>query len=166
MVEAADGNHSVSSSSSSWLQCIFKDQQYNEKELDRDILYLLDQESNTFWNPKNFHLDPNSTEVIKAAPSLKLLFNKATELLIQFPGNELLIQVCKLSARIADFHISTPLGKMLTSMEFLLKKSLEWEQYAAKHVSLQEEMSSVSTCLLYTSPSPRDRTRSRMPSSA
>ena len=28
------------------------------------------------------------------------------------------------------------------------------------------EVSEVSTCLLYTSPSPRDRTRSRMPSSA
>ena len=67
--------------------------------------------------------------------------------MIQFPGNELLIQVCKLSARIADFHISTPLGKMLTSMEFLLKKSLEWEQYAAKHVSLQDEMSAVSAVI-------------------
>ena len=62
-MEAAEGNHSVLSSS--WLQCIFKDQGCNEKELDRDILYLLDQESNTFWNPKNFHLDPNSKEFIK-----------------------------------------------------------------------------------------------------
>ena len=29
-----------------------------------------------------------------------------------------------------------------------------------------EEMATISDCLLYTSPSPRDRTRSRMPSSA
>ena len=28
------------------------------------------------------------------------------------------------------------------------------------------QLSQISTCLLYTSPSPRDRTRSRMPSSA
>ena len=30
----------------------------------------------------------------------------------------------------------------------------------------QEKASGKNTCLLYTSPSPRDRTRSRMPSSA
>ena len=42
------------------------------------------------------------------------------------------------------------------------------EDGAAKHVStLQESIHLVATvCLLYTSPSPRDRTRSRMPSSA
>ena len=30
----------------------------------------------------------------------------------------------------------------------------------------KRSMSGITTCLLYTSPSPRDRTRSRMPSSA
>ena len=34
------------------------------------------------------------------------------------------------------------------------------------HVLSEEELETNSTCLLYTSPSPRDRTRSRMPSSA
>ena len=33
-------------------------------------------------------------------------------------------------------------------------------------LGMQEEMEDFRTCLLYTSPSPRDRTRSRMPSSA
>ena len=32
--------------------------------------------------------------------------------------------------------------------------------------TLLNVLSSIDTCLLYTSPSPRDRTRSRMPSSA
>ena len=35
-----------------------------------------------------------------------------------------------------------------------------------KHENLQRVRSTTYTCLLYTSPSPRDRTRSRMPSSA
>ena len=34
------------------------------------------------------------------------------------------------------------------------------------HVSMRGKRRTASTCLLYTSPSPRDRTRSRMPSSA
>ena len=33
-------------------------------------------------------------------------------------------------------------------------------------LSLNELVEKIDTCLLYTSPSPRDRTRSRMPSSA
>ena len=39
---------------------------------------------------------------------------------------------------------------------------------AENHIALQENIlvSKMSRCLLYTSPSPRDRTRSRMPSSA
>ena len=36
----------------------------------------------------------------------------------------------------------------------------------AVHHSLPVQLPLSSTCLLYTSPSPRDRTRSRMPSSA
>ena len=35
-----------------------------------------------------------------------------------------------------------------------------------KRVHIQADLAGVNTCLLYTSPSPRDRTRSRMPSSA
>ena len=34
------------------------------------------------------------------------------------------------------------------------------------NVKGQFQLENISTCLLYTSPSPRDRTRSRMPSSA
>ena len=39
------------------------------------------------------------------------------------------------------------------------------EDFAARHPDLQV-IGQYSDCLLYTSPSPRDRTRSRMPSSA
>ena len=36
----------------------------------------------------------------------------------------------------------------------------------ARHTVVVVPLSTSATCLLYTSPSPRDRTRSRMPSSA
>ena len=38
--------------------------------------------------------------------------------------------------------------------------------YTGKNYKIGETHDGASTCLLYTSPSPRDRTRSRMPSSA
>ena len=40
-----------------------------------------------------------------------------------------------------------------------------WDMAAVGYV-LNEDWAPTNTCLLYTSPSPRDRTRSRMPSSA
>ena len=45
-----------------------------------------------------------------------------------------------------------------------VNKMMESEREQVIHVGLDEAL--LITCLLYTSPSPRDRTRSRMPSSA
>ena len=55
-----------------------------------------------------------------------------------------------------------------TRLVALLKEvepTLNDEQHA-KMTELMCELSAFNICLLYTSPSPRDRTRSRMPSSA
>ena len=41
----------------------------------------------------------------------------------------------------------------------------EWQEYIQINAEKAESCENI-TCLLYTSPSPRDRTRSRMPSSA
>ena len=47
-----------------------------------------------------------------------------------------------------------------------LKIEEDEEDYLKKKYGEPEEAAAPSSCLLYTSPSPRDRTRSRMPSSA
>ena len=47
-----------------------------------------------------------------------------------------------------------------------LSLSLALPGFAAGSIPAQEEVAQGGDCLLYTSPSPRDRTRSRMPSSA
>ena len=52
-------------------------------------------------------------------------------------------------------------GEMLDEAETLAEKAK-----AAIKAALADEDSRYHSCLLYTSPSPRDRTRSRMPSSA
>ena len=45
-------------------------------------------------------------------------------------------------------------------------KALETAMESGKNILLVAQKSAAKDCLLYTSPSPRDRTRSRMPSSA
>ena len=42
----------------------------------------------------------------------------------------------------------------------------EKEMFENRGVNITPHIRKMNTCLLYTSPSPRDRTRSRMPSSA
>ena len=49
--------------------------------------------------------------------------------------------------------------------EFLVAEGADQEEYGAAEVC-GPHLAFCTICLLYTSPSPRDRTRSRMPSSA
>ena len=53
-----------------------------------------------------------------------------------------------------------------TTLTMLLPARLLWELGGPRAILLLPILGSVVACLLYTSPSPRDRTRSRMPSSA
>ena len=54
--------------------------------------------------------------------------------------------------------VKTPEAELGTSV-------IPKERYTSKEF-MQKEWDGIWSCLLYTSPSPRDRTRSRMPSSA
>ena len=49
---------------------------------------------------------------------------------------------------------------------YLLEQLLEHARQSSIDLPFSANTGYVNTCLLYTSPSPRDRTRSRMPSSA
>lgn len=115
--------------------------------IDRDLLLLLDPSAEGLWHPKNFNADPDPAEVMLAAEPLRKLFDRATEVLQLYPGNELLVQVCKVAARISELHTSTPVGKLLMTVQLLLVKAQEWEQFAAKHVSLQLEMAGLSVLI-------------------
>jgi MoxR-like ATPase len=91
---------------------------------DRDLLFLLDPLNRTSIGaisggdagaddePLDFHAAPNPAEAVLACDPLKAIFARSCELLATFPNNEFLLQVCKLSARINYFHISTPIGKV------------------------------------------------------
>ena len=50
-------------------------------------------------------------------------------------------------------------------LEYAARERLKTESYVSE-AQLQEAIALLETCLLYTSPSPRDRQKSRMPSSA
>lgn len=112
--------------------------------IDRDLLYLLHIKANATddlsYNPRNFHLDAFPQEVQLATIPIQSLRTKVIELLRLFSGNEILLKIIKLSNKMLEFHISTPLGKMLNSVQMLLKYAQEWENVAARHVSIENEL--------------------------
>ena len=65
----------------------------------------------------------------------------------------------KLSYELAKFHAEQAL-KMVQKLPWSTEQKLDLIDAVVEHCKQDN------SCLLYTSPSPRDRTRSRMPSSA
>ena len=95
-------------------------------------------------------------------------------------------QSAKPNTRLLEYQLSTPYD--LTTISLVTNAGMELEEevsnpkgmrfssngkriWAVNHTNLVQSVTQISldvaySCLLYTSPSPRDRTRSRMPSSA
>ena len=78
------------------------------------------------------------------------------------PGDGTGKEVIREARKVMDvFEDLSPLSFKITEIpcggEYYLETGLEWPEGSFEHCR---------DCLLYTSPSPRDRTRSRMPSSA
>ena len=66
-----------------------------------------------------------------------------------------------------DIVALAPIVLLVVAFYFLLiRPQKQRQRQQAEMVSALAPGAQVITCLLYTSPSPRDRTRSRMPSSA
>ena len=112
----------------------------NKRPIDRDMLLLLECKYVADWNPLNFHIDPNPSALTKCHDLLRKILQNTMDILLRFPGNEILVLICQVCARILEFPITVSVGKMLASAQFLLLRMQEWEQYAARDVSLKEDM--------------------------
>jgi len=89
--------------------------------------------------PDVYH-EPNILEYRKLERPLTLLMLRLRQLLNQFAQHPILMQLLQLAHRVLNLSSNTPLMKLLTGLELLLKKAEEWESYAARHVSLKKEL--------------------------
>ena len=99
--------------------------------------------------------------------------DRFTETVTQFQPDSIIIEYVKLAYLIEDLgQQSKPVQMIIDTHDMLHKRYQDFKERGESHwisINAAEEaevLDRFDTCLLYTSPSPRDRTRSRMPSSA
>ena len=107
------------------------------------------------------HILPPGSSLSQSVETAKMIQNK---LLSDFPEIEDVV------ANIGSAEIPTdPMPVEIADYVLVMKPKKEWTSASNRQDMFEEleaSLKSIPGCLLYTSPSPRDRTRSRMPSSA
>jgi midasin len=93
----------------------------------------------------DFNKDSNPDVVVRCHNALESLMARVTKLLSIFPENEILMAVARVVGRVKRFDIySTPLGKVMTGLEVILKLAEDWEMHASNRVTLGSALSDVS----------------------
>jgi midasin len=88
-------------------------------------------------NMVDFQNEPYPSEVMSAAGPLERLMARATQLLTAFPGHSILLGIGKVCDTVRKFDImTTPIGKVMTGLEVILRQAQDWEQHASDRVRL------------------------------
>ena len=96
----------------------------------------------------DFYRDPNPSEIIQVGPVLNTFKSKINQLLEDWPEHSVLNRLILVADRILSFSITSPIMQVLTGLQILITKAQDWEAYAAKHVSIQAELSQISRLII------------------
>eukprot|EP01114_Cavostelium_apophysatum_P009739 TRINITY_DN2299_c0_g1_i7.p2 TRINITY_DN2299_c0_g1~~TRINITY_DN2299_c0_g1_i7.p2 ORF type:complete len:2267 (+),score=877.38 TRINITY_DN2299_c0_g1_i7:9332-16132(+) len=90
----------------------------------------------------NFYTDPNPSEALVLLKPLQEIIPRAREIMtaIEQPEHPILQAIIKICDRILNFSVNSPLMRLLTGLEILLVKGLEWEKYASRALSLKTNL--------------------------
>ncbi|KAF2076411.1 hypothetical protein CYY_002268 [Polysphondylium violaceum] len=88
----------------------------------------------------NIYTDPNIPEIGIIRKPMQEFRDRVFELLAEFPDHPNLTLIVKLIDRLLTYPATDSLIKILTGLELLLRKSLEWESFAHKGVSIQSHL--------------------------
>jgi len=82
------------------------------------------------------YVDSNVAEARLVEPVLVAFGDRIKELLAEWPENPILEQLLKIILRLLSFPLSSPILKITTGLELLLRKGYDWEAVAHKGVSI------------------------------
>ena len=88
----------------------------------------------------DFYSSSNEAEVCLVDKPLQSLSLRLIELLREWRGNAILQLLLRLCDRIRALPVDTPMARLIVAVELLLFKAEQWEQVAAKHVSIRAEL--------------------------
>ncbi|KAJ1474928.1 hypothetical protein T484DRAFT_1830387, partial [Baffinella frigidus] len=95
-----------------------------------------------------FYTSGDASEARLLLPPISALASRLAELLSEFPEHSILEQLQGLCQRLMSLPLDSPLAKLLTGLELLHRKALEWESYAAKHVSILSQLDGVERLIM------------------
>lgn len=121
------------------------DSSLNKKALDSFLFGAMSllSESNNRLTDSDGSIDmytSNPSQAKALYDPLYLLLQKIDTLLEEWPENPILEQLKAIINRIFELPTSSPLKAFSTGIELLLSKAQLWEETAAKHVTLQEQL--------------------------
>lgn len=89
----------------------------------------------------NFQNEPCPAEAMSAAEPLERLMARATQLLTAFPGHSILLGLGKVCEKVRKLDLmTTPIGKVMTGLEVILRQAQDWEQHASDRVRLGDAL--------------------------
>eukprot|EP01133_Synstelium_polycarpum_P016329 gene16329-19424_t len=91
----------------------------------------------------NIYTDANTSEINIVREPLTVLKARAMELLIEFDEHPVLVLLGKLVDRILDCPATDPLIKIVTGLELIMRKGMEWEAFAHKGITLKTHLAQV-----------------------
>ncbi|EGC33347.1 hypothetical protein DICPUDRAFT_154614 [Dictyostelium purpureum] len=96
----------------------------------------------------NIYRDPNVAEISNTREPLLAYRERIFVILKDYPDQANLVLMVKLIDRLLTYPATDPLAKILTGLELLLRKSLEWESFASKAVSIQDHLNIISSMIV------------------
>jgi midasin len=96
--------------------------------------------------PQKQQLDmqqPFPEEAFLMQQPLSGMSHRLIQLLEEWPEHPLLLQLLAIVERLLGLPLSVPLKQALTGLELLLARAQVWEETAAKHVSLKQQLAAV-----------------------
>eukprot|EP01080_Neovahlkampfia_damariscottae_P007220 gene7221-11536_t len=97
----------------------------------------------------DFYSHENIPEITLSFNVVYQLVLKLNKLLEKYEENPELINLIQISERILSLQVSSPLAKVISGLEMLLKKATEWEQFLTSPVgSIKQEIGNISALII------------------
>jgi midasin len=97
---------------------------------------------------RNIYKESVVSEAVKVGPVVNGLKERVEELLVEWPDHPGLVQVRVSCEKVLSLSVQEPLMKILAGLEYILRKSQDWEAYAASHVSLRQQLDQLTQLIL------------------